>query len=143
MTRKGPFVHDLFNPPFHPGESNDEPSMTKQAHKNECDINYLMDRYERTGLFYDPSEPGSNRLPEFGDFSDFDYLDAMNAVNEANDRFAELPARMRARFENDPAKLLAFLADERNREEALSLGLLQVPEEPAPAAPAKTEPPAQ
>lgn len=138
MKRNAPDVHDLFNPPFDPGISNNEPSMTRQAHKDECDINFLMDRYERTGLYYDPAEIGSNRQPQFGDFSGFDYLEAMNAVVDANDRFAALPARLRARFENDPAQLLFFLQDEKNREEAVSLGLLEKPAEPAqPVQPAQ------
>lgn len=138
MKRNAPDVHDLFNPPFDPGISNDEPSRTRQAHKDECDINFLMDRYERTGLFFDPADQGTRVSPQFGDFNGFDYIEAMNAVVEANDRFSALPARLRARFENDPAQLLFFLQDEKNRDEAISLGLLDKPAEPAP-----TVPPAQ
>ena len=51
MKRFVPVVHDLFNPPVDPGIVNNEPSLTRQSHKNECDINFLMERYERTGVF--------------------------------------------------------------------------------------------
>ena len=46
-----------------------------------------------------------------------------------------LPSRVRRRFDNDPAELMEFLADEANREEAVMLGLIEKeePVQPAPA----------
>ena len=48
----------------------------------------------------------------------------MNAVLAAQDEFMELPAQLRARFNNDPALLIDFLEKEENREEAIKLGLV-------------------
>lgn len=106
------------------------PSMTKQSFKDECDINNIMRRYEATGVVQHLAA-GS---PQFGDFmSHMDFQASMNAVIEAENMFAALPARIRDRFGNDPAQLLEFLGNEKNKEEAIALGLVNPPPvEPAP-----------
>ena len=85
----------------------------------------------------------------YGDFTDVvDYETALQRVITAQESFDALPARVRDRFENDPANLIEFLNDESNRDEALSLGLINPPQQPAagnppqqPAAgPSKGEP---
>ena len=43
-----------------------------------------------------------------------------------------LDANVRKRFHNDPAELIDFVSDEKNRDEAVRLGLLQIPEFPKP-----------
>lgn len=96
-------------------------SRTKQSHKKECDINEVMKQFERTGQI--------NHLqtfnPQYGDFSHVDdYQTALHQVQAAEDAFADLPARIRTRFHNDPANLLTFMANESNREEAEKLGLI-------------------
>jgi len=58
----------------------------------------------------------------------FDYQSAANAVIAANQSFAALPAKIRNRFNNDPAALLAFIEDDANAEEAYALGILKRPE---------------
>lgn len=79
-----------------------------------------------------------NQSPgQYGEMPDFDYHTAMLQIAEARSAFMELPASMRLRFENDPGKLLEFLRDERNREEAESLGLINP--QPTPAPPVKVE----
>jgi hypothetical protein len=39
-----------------------------------------------------------------------------------------LPAELRARFENDPAKLIEFIDNSENLDEAINLGLVNKPE---------------
>lgn len=109
-----------------------EVSLTVQSAAEECDINMIIDRANK-GIY----PPPSNRVPQFGDFSEFpDYQSAMNSVIQAQEAFSQLPAKMRERFGNDPAKLLSFLADPANRSEAESLGLVNPPVAPeAPVAP--------
>ncbi|AXH75151.1 MAG: internal scaffolding protein [Microviridae sp.] len=96
-------------------------SMTKQSFKDECDINVIMRRYEATGIL-----PGMERAvgARYIDCRDIDYQEAMILVASAKSAFADLPARLRDRFGNDPAKLMSFLQDERNLEEARELGLV-------------------
>lgn len=107
--------------------------MVKQEFKQECDINQIMKRYENYGVLPEVKEGGV-----FADVSNCgDFLAAQNVVAEAKNAFASLPASVRDRFRNDPAQLLAFLDDDKNRDEAVKLGLVKAVEKvvPAPAVP--------
>lgn len=104
------------------------PSMTKQDAADECDINAIMARYEKTGVI-----PQGSRMYEFGEaISPYSFQESMNAVIQAREDFASLSSRVRARFDNDPAKLFAFLDDPGNRDEAVALGILKEPAPPDP-----------
>lgn len=95
--------------------------MTKQSFAAECDINTIMKRYMQTGV-----APGTKGVGRYGDFSQVgDYLEAQDIVKNANEQFKALPAVARERFKHDPAKLLQFVMDPKNREEAQKLGLLK------------------
>lgn len=103
------------------------PSMTKQSFRDECDINTIMRRYETTGEITHLNR----RNPEYGDFTDVKtFHEAMNIVQTANQAFSDLPASVRDRFGNDPAKMLEFLQNPENVEEAIKLGLLVRRDEP-------------
>lgn len=98
-------------------------TRTQQQFKDECDINTIIERF---GLGY--RMPEGARIPSYGDFVGIDdYQTAVNAVLEAGERFDLLPANIRERFYNDPGHLIAFMQDERNREEAVRLGLIPAP----------------
>jgi len=103
---------------------------TQQSFKDECDINVLMKRYEKTGIL--PS--GRDIPPQFADVTALDFTESMNRVAMVRGVFSQLDARTRARFENDPSQMLDFLADPANSAEAVKLGLLEVPED-APGSP--------
>lgn len=103
------------------------PSMTQQHFKDECDINNIIARYEATGLLTDPLQ-SSGRMYEFGDYSAVqDYQDSLNCVIAAREMFDSLPSKIRERFNYDPARLLQFLGDDSNRDEAIRLGLVDPP----------------
>lgn len=106
-----------------------DPSMAQQQFREECDINTIMERFGRTGELIAPI-----RMPQYGDFDGVnDYHSAMNAIVEAQASFDQLPAKVRARFSNDPAEFLEFCFNEENRDEAIRLGLLEpVIQAPAP-----------
>lgn len=97
-------------------------SMTKQSFAEECDINTIVKRFRLTGEM-----PTDVRMPEFGDYKDVkDFHTAMNAVALANEAFDAMPAEVRAKFQNDPAKFVDFCLDDANYEEAKKLGLVKV-----------------
>lgn len=97
------------------------PSLTHQSFKDECDINLIVARAAQTGFTPMRSQPLIQ-----GDFSEVpDYQTAMNTVVRAREAFDALPAKVRDRFNNDPSQLLNFVSDEKNREEATKLGLIQ------------------
>lgn len=95
-------------------------SRTEQQHVEEADINYIADRFMRTGQITQPVN-----MPMAGDFQGiFDFQSAMNTIVKAKQEFAALPPKIRSRFQNDPAELIAFLENDANREEAEFLGLV-------------------
>ncbi|UOF82931.1 scaffold protein [Microviridae sp.] len=94
---------------------------TQQQFRDEADINVLVARFGLTGKL-----PENFRAPAYGDFSEVvDFASALEALSKAEGAFMSMPGPLRARFENDPQRLMEFLADERNREEAQKLGLLR------------------
>jgi len=96
-------------------------SRTQQSFRDECDINNILRKFNVTGEL-----PLGSVQPQYGDFSGItDYQSALNAVMEAQDSFLALPAKVRARFQNDPAFFVEFASDEANKDEMKALGLLR------------------
>lgn len=94
--------------------------LTVQAPREEVDINQIIKRYEKGMMINQLAEE-----PRFEDISEFEGLEAAYIkVQKAKEEFMTLPADVRARFENDPVKLIDFLSDEGNRAEAEKLGLV-------------------
>lgn len=105
--------------------SNNEMSRTKQDQKDAADIHKILERYTRTGQI-----PQNTLDPMYGDFSQItDFREARNSLIEAENTFFGLPSEIRSKFQNDPAKMIDFLSDEKNRDEAIKLGLVSKPEE--------------
>lgn len=100
----------------------DEPSMTKQCFKEECDVNNILKSYVSTGeISHLARRPGG-----YGDVSaHLDYHDAMGVVMQAEEDFAALPAKVRARCQNDPYIFLEFINDPKNLDEMVQLGLVK------------------
>jgi len=97
-----------------------DPSLAQQHMKDECDINIIVERFGVSGEI--PQSPVS---PRYGDFSGVtDYHSALNQINATMDDFMALPAKLRVRFDHDPVKLLEFLENDQNRNEAIQLGLI-------------------
>lgn len=117
----------------------EEASMTQQHFKDECDIDKILKKYNETGFLVNPLE--SRRPAKWGDFSSVnDYQQAMNKLVEVQEAFDSLPSKVRERFRNDPMQMLAFLEDEKNIDEAVSLGLVSPPAKNAPQTNEKASP---
>lgn len=100
-------------------------SATQQQFAEETDINVIVERFGLTGQL-----PENFRAPVSGDFTGVtDYQSALNAVIAADAEFMSLPANVRERFQNDPQRLLEFVGDDKNRDEAIQLGLVPKPVE--------------
>lgn len=109
----------------------DDPTLAQQHFKDQCDINILFGKYLETGEMPQVMEGLS-----YGNFEGiFDFQTAMNAVRTAEGTFQQLPARIKNRFGNDPQKLLEFLNDPENREEAEFLQLVNRAEAQLPTSP--------
>ena len=128
MTEKIKFFTH-FDPPPSPSLKCEDASLTRQEFVQEADINNIMKRYA-DGM----PLPSGNRQPIYGDFSEVpDYQKSFDIVSHAQEAFAALPSDLRARFDNDPGKLLQFLSDDSNRDEAVELGLVSKPAEVKPS----------
>lgn len=113
-----------------------EASRTKQSQADECDINKLMAKYQRTGELTHINRS----IASYGDFSNTDdYLTASLKLMAADRAFAELPAAIRAKFANDPKQFVAFVEDEENYEEAFEMGLIDPEAIPVPRTQPKAE----
>lgn len=103
--------------------SSDKPSMTRQEFKEECDINVILARYQASGEI----DFLNKHAPQYMDTTGADFQQAMETVANAASAFADLPSKVRDRFGNDPSKLLDFVHDDKNRAEAIELGLIPRP----------------
>lgn len=112
------------------------PSLTQQEFMDECDINNIMDRYEKTGVI----SHVARREPRYLDLSDVpDFQSAMAFMHDAEAAFMSLPARVRKEFDNDAGKFVEFAGDPANLDQMRSWGLAP----PKPEPPPHDEPPAQ
>lgn len=114
----------------------DGPSRAKQSFKNECDINTIMKKFEKTGVIEHVKQHGA----KYGDFLDApaDYHEAANIVVRSNEMFLSLPAKVRKAFDNDPGTFLAAIDAAQNgdadvRDELIKLGLLKTPPKATPS----------
>lgn len=103
-------------------------SLTQQSGKDECDINLIVERAKR-GADIANLNP---HPPMYGDFTSLpkDLRECLVTVRKAEEAFMTLDAVVRRRFENDPSQMMDFLNDPKNRDEAISLGLVKAPVEP-------------
>lgn len=115
---------------------NTEKSATQQQFADECDVNNIMRRYEKTGeIVHRNAKAGV-----YADFSEItNYQDMMEKVIYAQEAFSTLPAKIRTKFRNDPGELLEFLQDKKNLKEAEELGLLEIIQKPAVVTNAKPQ----
>jgi len=77
-------------------------SKVQQQFAEEVDVNTIMRRFGISGV-----EPLGVASGVYGDFTDIhDYESALERVRGAQERFMELPADVRERFNNDPGLLI-------------------------------------
>jgi phage internal scaffolding protein len=96
--------------------------ITKQSHKEECDINNILSQFKRTGIV----RHITSRQALYLDLpSEMDLQTSLAIVKRAEHAFSELPSKVRDRFGNDPGRLLAALGDPTMADELRALGLLK------------------
>lgn len=118
-----------------------EPTMTVQSEKDNCDINVIMSRYATCGTPLPYRTDGVQ--PVYADVSELgDYMENFQRCKQAEEMFNNLPSALRKELDNNPANLLSFIQDEKNKERCYEYGLLnksvvEVPQAPvvAPSVP--------
>lgn len=100
---------------------NDEPSRTQKQFQDAVNVNKIMERYLKTGTVTHIRNQAEGVYADLTGITD--YQSALNQVMHANQKFLDLPSKIRLRFENDPKKLIEFLQNPANLEESVELGL--------------------
>lgn len=96
------------------------PSKVKSDFAHQCDINVIMSRYRQTGVV----EHLNRHQGQYLDLpSGLDFQRMQDTTRRAAESFELLPAEVRERFGNNPAKFLDFAKDENNLDEMRKLGL--------------------
>lgn len=116
---------------------------TKQSFKDECDMNRIVSRIDKTGFVpLEASDSLRRQIYADASLAPASLEDAYAVVARADAAFSSLPARLRERF-GGPAGLLSFIEDPNNLTEAIDLGLvgktqptpISAPNPGAPASP--------
>lgn len=110
-------------PQKHTGET-----LTEQHHKDSCDVNNIIKRYEATGLI----ENMQTRTPRWEYASAQTFDEAARIVASANTQFEELPAHIRKKFGNSTETFLDALQDPEQLKTMQDLGFLPETPEIAP-----------
>ena len=97
-------------------------SKTRASQQKETEINGIIRKFDRTGTLTHVTRS----IPRFDDVTQLsDYKSALDQVLKAQQMFGELPSDLRAEFGNDPAKLIEYLSDSKNLEDAAKKGLVE------------------
>lgn len=117
-----PFIASAYGPKIaYDLDCSGSKDFAKQSFKAECDINTIMAKFIQTGVL----DFVAKHEGRYGDCTGLDFQVAQQIIADASSMFQDLPAQVRARFENDPAQFLEFMEDPNSREEARELGLLR------------------
>ncbi len=92
----------------------------KQSFKKECDINEIMKKYQKTGAVAHFNKMSAR----YEDVSPIDFKQAMDTITSTQQMFEALPSTLRNKFHEDPAEFLDFVQDDKNKQEMISLGMI-------------------
>ncbi len=85
---------------------------TKQSQRDECDINKLLERYQRDASLGHLEKYGG----EYGNYADYDFENHVTKIAEMNTIFEQLPAEVKKDFGQKPDKFFEFVTDPANAE---------------------------
>jgi len=85
---------------------------TKQAFKDDADINKLLQRAQKTGTMSHLQKYET----VYADFSGVDWEETQNTLARGRQVFSELPSEVRNEFQNSPGKFFEFVNDPANND---------------------------
>jgi len=133
MTGK---LHSMYDPHrLEVSMDNFGPSKARQEFLDECDVNGIMERYEKTNVW---PFPDVDMSPRYFDATNVpDLQTALAVMIDAEAAFMSLPAKVRKEFDNSAIEFVAFAQDEKNLDKMREWGL--APPAKAPDGPMKVE----
>lgn len=87
-------------------------SLTKQAFKDECDIQKILAKAQKTGSIAHLTEHEGT----YGDFAGYDLMEHAAMLSRASEIFDDLPSEIRNEFSNEPAAFFEFVNDPENKD---------------------------
>ena len=100
-------------------------TKVQQGKHEETKLSNIVNRYANGVM---PANAGSQ--PMYIDMYNMPaYHEAQNIVADVSQKFAALPSKIRARFNNKPENMIKFVDDDKNLDEAVKMGLVPKPEE--------------
>ncbi len=85
---------------------------TKQSQKDECDINMLLERYNRDAAAGHLEKYGA----QYGNYADYDFENHVTKIAEMNTIFERLPAEVKKDFGQSTHKFFEFVTDPENED---------------------------
>lgn len=85
---------------------------TKQSFKDECDINKLLVRAQKSGTLSHLQKYEKR----YGDFADYDFMENTLKMTEGRQIFDALPSELRREFNQSPAAFFEFVNDPENKD---------------------------
>lgn len=107
-----------YEPTVKPTISCDPEAGAEQHHKEACDVNNILKKYQRTGAI----EHRNEHRGEYGFVPSTTFQEAMETVAKAQSMYEELPATIRQQFEG-PGRFLEYVQDPNNAENLVKMGL--------------------
>lgn len=95
-------------------------SMTQQQFAQECDINYIVKRAQRTGVI----PVVSTQEMIFGTLDEDTFKQRMDKMAEIKSYFDGLPAEIRLHYQNSVNEFIAAMNTEEGIEEGRKLGII-------------------
>lgn len=123
MTYKAPKIQTPFMDPAEKSRPKVKtgPGKTEQAHKQQCDMNYILRDYYASGMI----KHAAKYEGKYDDVPAIDFHQAMVLVANAKQMFSELPSNLRNRFNNDPGQFMEFTRNPDNQQEMINLGIIR------------------
>ncbi len=90
---------------------------TKQSQADECDINMLLERYQRDASLGHLEKYGG----QYGNYADYDFENHVTKIAEMNTIFEQLPAEVKKDFGQSTNKFFEFVTAPENREKLAEL----------------------
>lgn len=87
----------------------DEPSLTDESFKQECDIDFIISNFVQRGI-----NPPEHQVQYGKQFTSEDFVRSMETVAECKSAFEELPAIEKEKFNNSVTNFLDFVSNPEN-----------------------------
>lgn len=106
------------------GTINSLPSKTNREKAEEVNINNIFKSFIINGVV--PNKQRGEPI-NGADFSNMpSYRESLNAVIDAQQKFNDLPSKVRKHFNNDPNEFVEFVKDPKNGSELVKLGIATI-----------------